>query len=384
MRQIHRPRFVPALGWLLVSACATSNRPSTDFPNENSVDGSAGAAQSAMDAAGSEPEAEGGSESSDSSALVSVPIADAAPDDTTNVPGPAEASSTAQPDASADGAPSQPASHSSVGCGRPRGQVTVGGVDGFDAFTDPTATTQLRACGASLYIHQVGWGSLTMQQQQQVANNFAGTGGVTLEMAEATDLQTDYFSFGLTITEININAPNCSVPSCDDSLPTWMGWVSTWKSQGVVRAQYQDTPDCPPTGTGWDTNGYTDWSSPTWDSSRALASAGGGLAVDTPPSFYYQVGPQEYRDYIKAKIAWANAAGLHSTWIISPLSGNYDFVADTQQLIAEINALPPEQQPQEWAVENYGAGTTVGTETEAGSIANVALWVVMNASTYAP
>ena len=276
--------------------------------------------------------------------------------------------------AGGDGAAGEPAVN--VGCGRPRGQVSVGGVDGLDSFVDASHSARLRACGASLYVHQVGWGALTNdQQRRQIAANFLGTGGISLEMAEATNLQTDYLALGVeSITEVLINAPDCEVPGSDTAIETWRGWVDQWRAQGVKRAEYNDTPNC---------HFPVDWSSSTWDDSRERARIGGGVVLDSPPYFYYDVGPADYRAFVRAEVAWANANGLHSTWILSPGDG-HDFLADTQQLIAEVNALLDNARPQEWVVEGYGIGGPVGDENVAGSVANVALWVVNHAETFRP
>ena len=269
----------------------------------------------------------------------------------------------------------------SVGCGRPQGQITLGGVAGVQSLVDATSTAQYRSCGGGLYIHQVGWGTLTDQDRRQVAANFASTGPVHLEMAEATNLASDYMQFGITaISTINVNAASCDVPAVDESVASWQGWVASYKAAnvGFQWAQYNDTPNCP--------SGPLDWNSSTWDDSRARAMAGGGVILDAPPSLYEQVlgDTYNYKQFVKDEIAWANANGLHSTVIISALDGNFDFLADTQAMVAEFNALPANQRPQEYACENYGAGASIGSENDAGSVANLALWLVQNASTYTP
>ena len=262
-----------------------------------------------------------------------------------------------------------------VGCGRPREQVSVGGVDGFDSFVDSSHSAQLRACGASLYIHQVGWNGITVQERKQIAANFTGTGGVSLEMAEATNLQSEYFDLGVTsIDEVLVNAPTCEVPESDMAVDVWQGWVTKWKALGIKRAEYNDTPNC---------HFPVSWADSKWDASKERARIGGGVILDSPPFFYYDVGPEDYRTFVRAEIAWANANGLHSSWILSP-GGNDDFLTETQKLIAETNALPANERPQQWVVESYGAGGPVGDENVAGSVANVALWVVNNAQVYAP
>jgi hypothetical protein len=107
------------------------------------------------------------------------------------------------------------------------------------------------------------------------------------------------------------------------------------------------------------------------------------VILDAPPYFYYNIESDGYRQFVKAEIAWANAQGLHSTWILSPIAqGN--FQTDTAQLIAELNQLPEAQRPQEYAVENYGQGELVGSDTDADSVASVALWVLSHALTYTP
>ena len=92
-----------------------------------------------------------------------------------------------------------------------------------------------------------------------------------------------------------------------------------------------NTPNC-------QTSGF-DWGSALWDDSRARAKIGGGVILDVPPYFYYDIETEGYRQFVKAEIAWANTQGLHSTWILSPIAqGN--FQTDTEQLIAELNQLP--------------------------------------------
>lgn len=194
-------------------------------------------------------------------------------------------------------------------------------------------------------------------------------------MAEATDLQTDYFAFGIpSIDEILVNAPTCEVPESDMVVDVWRGWVSRWKALGILRAEYNDTPNC---------HFPVDWNDSKWDASRERARIGGGVILDSPPFFYYDVGPDDYRAFVRAEIAWANANGLHSSWILSP-GGNRDFLTVTQRLVAEINALPANQRPAQWVVESYGVGGPVGDENVSGSVANVALWVVENAQVYRP
>src|SRR5450755_1350440 len=134
---------------------------------------------------------------------------------------------------------------------RVRGEVSVGGVDGFDAFVSASSSALLVAGGASLYIHQVGWGQLASDQdRKQIAANWSSTGGAVVEMAEATDLAASFIDLGIpSILEINVNAPSCSNgPDDDDSIAAWTNWVASYKAHGVVRAQYNDTPNCQTSG----------------------------------------------------------------------------------------------------------------------------------------
>ncbi len=305
---------------------------------------------------------------------------------TSSTPSPASTRSpTPTPSSTPEPTPTStpsPVSHESVGCSRAHGQVTLGGVAGLESLVDATATTQFRACGGGLYLHQVGWGSLPNDQdKRQIAANFAGTGPVHIEIAEATDLATDFGQYGVTaISEINVNAPTCDVPAVDDTIAVWTGWIGNYRAAnvGFLWGQYNDTPNCP--------TGPLDWNASTWDDSRTRALAGGGVILDTPPSLYEQVlgDTDNYKTFVKDEIAWANAHGLHSTVIVSAVSGNYNFTADTMAMVAEFNALPANQRPQEYACENYGQGASVGRETDAGTVANLALWLVQNASTYVP
>ncbi len=206
-------------------------------------------------------------------------------------------------------------SHASTGCGRPRGQVTLGGVQGVDATANVQNTAQFRACGGSLYIHQVGWASLNDQQKRQVVTNFAGTGPIHLEMAEPTDLAEEYGKYGISnISVLTVNSPGCGVPPDDDSVSVWTGWVDHYKTtnMGFKVARYNDTPNCPPPGN-------LDWSAPVWDDSRSRAVVVGGVAIDALPSQFAQVlaDHDAYKAFVKAEIASANANGLHSTIVIS-------------------------------------------------------------------
>ncbi|RYF06282.1 MAG: hypothetical protein EOO40_09310 [Deltaproteobacteria bacterium] len=254
-------------------------------------------------------------------------------------------------------------------------------MQGVSALTDAGNTAEFRSCGGSLYIHQVGWGALSDQDKRQIAANFAATGPVHVEVAEPTDLNAEFLRFGISaVSVVNVNAPSCDVPAVDDSVSDWTRWAARFKqaNAGVRYSQYNDTPNCP--------NGALDWRAATWNDSRERALRGGGVVLDAPPSLYERVlGDRfNYRRFVRDQIAWANARGLHSTVIISALAGNYDFVGDTKAMVAEFNALPANERPQEYACENYGAGAPIGSEKDTGSVANLALWLVRNASTYRP
>ena len=54
-----------------------------------------------------------------------------------------------------------------------------------------------------------------------------------------------------------------------------------------------------------------------WATVRTAASYGGGIAIDTPPSYWVARGPG-YQSFIVQMVEWANAKGLRSSVTVSP------------------------------------------------------------------
>ena len=275
----------------------------------------------------------------------------------------------------------------SVGAGKPQGRITMGGMDGLGDLADPAASAKFRAGGGGLYIHAMGWAQLSDAQKHAIGTNFKGTGGVDVETSSNDNMKSSYLGNGIDkVSEVNINSPTDTLAGAA-SPAAWAGNVNNWKSEnaGVQDAQYNITPNQP----GGPPKPFSD---PMWDSIRQRAKQGGGIILDVPPSMYTSVMGNNYRQFIQDEVRWANANGLHSTVILSGLGSDAlpsgsdpgGFAKSTQAMVAAFNALPPDQRPQQYALENYGAGVGVGTEDQPGTIANVALWCLHNASTYNP
>lgn len=262
----------------------------------------------------------------------------------------------------------------------------MGGLEGLGNLADPNASAKFRAGGGGLYIHAMGWANLSDAQKNAIGANFRGTGGADVETSANDNLRDNYLSHGIDkVSDVSLNSPTDTVGAGE--LAAWQGDVNNWKGQnvGLNDAAYDLTPN----GPGGPPKPFSD---PMWDSIRQAAIKGGGVILDVPPTMYTSVMGDNYRQFIQDEVKWANDNGLHSTVILSGMKGDAlpsgsdpgAFAKNTHAMVAAFNALPPDQRPQQYALENYGAGVGVGTEDQPGTIANVALWCLNNASTYNP
>ena len=143
-------------------------------------------------------------------------------------------------------------------------------------------------------------------------------------------------------------------------------------------------------------NNDTDWTSPYWGESRAIALAGGGLGIDTPANYFNVIREPGFRTLTVQEIKWATSNGLLSVVLLSPYNlgaaagtipqFQYDptFMRAVRQEVSFLHSQRAD--PTFYVVANYseGAGTNVpGSDTDPnGETVNaVALWVARNAPT---
>ena len=137
-------------------------------------------------------------------------------------------------------------------------------------------------------------------------------------------------------------------------------------------------------------NHELDWSDTAWRETVALATAAGGLALDTPGNYFTTGREEAYRKLVAQEIRWANQKGFVSVVLISPYAlghGNSNgpdtkFLQAAQQETAYLHAAGAD--PTIYVAANYAeapAAVTPATETTPNSISQVALWLVQNAAT---
>ncbi len=119
---------------------------------------------------------------------------------------------------------------------------------------------------------------------------------------------------------------------------------------------------------------------PVYADLRAAAILGGGLTIDSPPSYFFARG-HEYQTFIYEEIQWAHQNGLRVTVIVSPNYNDSTFGAQSAAFVKMLqwnNATPSE-----WVVENYTPSDPngIGSAADPNSIAGVAAWIAQNAST---
>ena len=267
-------------------------------------------------------------------------------------------------------------------------QVAVGGLPGFPSLSVASNTTQLRATGrASLYTHVAGvvWDASTaggIANLQSIASVFANTGPGVAELEISADPATYftnvingiYAAGNLHPTEANVNLTDWSAAS--------VAGYEAYVDKGRATTSVQNyaviySPNDPNLTIG-------SFADPRWDWVRTEALYGGGLAFDTPSNFF-DLNPQTaaYEQFTIDEIRWALSQGLRVSMIVSANEDGANFLTHTQQMVAtltEAGALPTQ-----WVVENYDESLTpsvpnsIGPETTANSITNIALWVAQNA-----
>lgn len=196
-----------------------------------------------------------------------------------------------------------------------------------------------------------------------------------------------------------LSTPGANAPYIDaTALGQWQAYVDYNRALGVPVVAPIVTPNNTDQPTGWEP---LNWDDPAWDNAKKAALYGGGLAMDTPPNYPQYLGSssasvggtreQGYVNFVKQQLRWCHDNGITCVDIVSPhtppaatSTTTQDFLADTQSWVSKITA--DGDFPAAWAVENYTGTTdangnpqaTVGTETTAGSLGEVALWLINN------
>ena len=115
---------------------------------------------------------------------------------------------------------------------------------------------------------------------------------------------------------------------------------------------------------------------------RAAALYGGGIALDTPPEFVFNLaaGDPAYIPALEALLRWCTANGLRSSMILSPDGGagvDPNLLANTQKLVSMLQAAGA--MPSQFIVENYSqTAATVGdyfSTSSANSLNAVTKWL---------
>ena len=258
--------------------------------------------------------------------------------------------------------------------------IAVGGVDGFDIYSDAAASSQLRATKrARLYVHDFIWQRLTEDRRKAIVAAFSGTGPASLEVGVSSHSQPfweqhfqTYAGAGLIADQAHANLAQGAAAL---SIPQWRAFVDAGKLFGLKMV----APIFAPNDREWMTRTFN---SPSWNALKSMAEYGGGLTIDSPP-WYYLTHPKEYQAFVQAEVKWSRAAGITSTWIVSPPRvPNGKMLGPTMEMLTRLtsdNALPDQ-----FIVENYMASPPIGFRNVVGNdrtpdtISSVALWMAQH------
>ena len=259
--------------------------------------------------------------------------------------------------------------------------VFVGGYQGFSGLAMSSASSLLRATGrVGLYEHgsgvQVAYNAGTWPT---ILSVFSQTGPGYAELPYVTSDVSNWFSTtyhtlftgsGAVVSDAAVNVPSYVIDPA-----TWGAFVSAAKAAGVSRVAPVFSPNYSDSPLG-------DFATlPAYASLRAAAIVGGGISLDTPPSYVLNSG-NSYLNTIESEITWARAAGVRSTVIVSPFAdGGKNFLENTAAyvaLLASANALPDQ-----WVVETYATDNVevVGDESDPESVAGVAMFLASSNDT---
>ena len=181
-----------------------------------------------------------------------------------------------------------------------------------------------------------------------------GTGRVTMSGQNPLTVNQ-----GFNASEANVNVDYVEMWTTLD-LRNWQSYVDAERALGVMNV-----------APIWGDNQIAPFATADEAANiRAAALYGGGLSFDMPPQYVFQTAAA-LPDYIAAmvsEIRWANAEGLRTSIIISPLGGSDPaLMANTKKLVALLDAHGA--MPSQFIVENYvqapaASGTYFSTTSE--------------------
>jgi hypothetical protein len=233
--------------------------------------------------------------------------------------------------------------------------VFAGGVAGVEDLTVATNSSAFRAAGGGLYLHNNGWGALSLGQRKQVLEIFSNApvamelgfgGSKSSARAWATACRKNYLDLGIQPAFIAANA------FAGDNHPTpeqWADYMSALRAAGLPAStlilptfEYQNfRPNLATLAQNF-VSQRADF--------QAIIRRAGGIVLDTPSGYFFSREPA-YHDWVVDAIHWTRAQGLKTVVIASPHSSKEHFAADTRRFLEYLRAH--EAVPDIFAVENY-------------------------------
>lgn len=229
--------------------------------------------------------------------------------------------------------------------------VFTGGVFGIEDIVDADNSTDYRAAGGGLYLHNNGWHRLSEEQRAQALALFAGR-PIAVELGfNPIDgwpglFQREYLPFGIEPAFIAANAFD------RNNRPTPEQWARY--SRGLREAGVGDATRILPTfeyaNFGENLPTLSENHLSTREDFQAIVQAAGGIVLDTPPQYFF-AREQAYRDWVIDAIRWCNDQGLYTVVIVSPHNSGDAFARDTDRFTAYLEEHGAH--PNAWVCENY-------------------------------
>ncbi len=297
---------------------------------------------------------------------------------------------------------------------QPDAAVSLGGTYGFESLADPTAAGRFRASGrGGYYLH---YSAVDNPQLTSIAAAFAGTGPGVVEVSYGGGFNPGFWGrsdyqqkvvgkgFRPAAAIVNIDTSDAQFSTRWSDSVGFKAFVDAARRDGGVKVLAPITSPNQSGGPGAAGDAASvavihPWSDAWWDDIRAAALYGGGIALDSPPKFYFEglpttVQQQAYQQFSQEVIAWGHANNLWVSVLVSPYT-EQNFEAYARRFYDTLRAA--DRLPSHWAVINYNAcGTAsgfptacqpgdaayyspVGTESTANTQAAAALWYARNA-----
>lgn len=255
--------------------------------------------------------------------------------------------------------------------------VFTGGVAGVSDLADPANSTQYRALGGGLYLHNNGWHLLSDAERLRVLEVF-GDAPIAIELGfNPIDgwpglYENEYLRYGIEPELIAANAFD------GNNLPTpeqWAQYTEGMRAAGVG----EDTRILPTfeyANFGENLATLADNTLSQRDDFQQIVIAAGGMVIDAPPQYFFdrELG---YREWIVDAIRWCNARGHFCVVIVSPhhAAERFPEFVDRFVLYMEENEAVVDA----WVCENYHGDApedyvnTVGNEDEPATTLGVGL-----------